>query len=46
MRDENPGEIDFGSSQGEVQVSEGSIYWESTVLGGDGVEKIVGWLGL
>ena len=46
MHEGNAGEIDFGSGQGEVQVSEGSIYWDSTVLGGDGVEKIVGWLGL
>ena len=29
MYDGNPGEIDFGSS------SEGSSYWESTVLLGD-----------
>ena len=32
MYDENPGEIDFGSSQREVRVSEGSSYRESTVL--------------
>lgn len=46
MHEGNPGEINFGSGQGEVQVSKCSIYWESTVLGGDGVEKILGWLGL
>ena len=32
MYDENPGEIDFGSSKREVRVSEGSTYRESTVL--------------
>ena len=32
MYDGNPGEIDFGSSQCEVRVSEGSSYGESTVL--------------
>ena len=32
MFDGNPGEIDFGSSQREVRVSEGSSYRESTVL--------------
>ena len=32
MYDENPGEIDFGSSYREVRVSEGSSYRESTVL--------------
>ena len=32
MYDGNPGEIDFGSSQREVRVSEGSSYRESTVL--------------
>ena len=32
MYDENPGEIDFGSSQREVRVSEGSSYRESTVV--------------
>ena len=31
MYDGNPGEIDFGSSYGEVRVSEGSSYRESTV---------------
>ena len=31
MCDGNPGEIDFGSSQREVRVSEGSSYRESTV---------------
>ena len=31
MYDGNPGEIDFGSSQREVRVSEGSSYRESTV---------------
>ena len=29
--DGNPGEIDFGSSEREVRVSEGSSYRESTV---------------
>ena len=33
MYDGNPGEIDFGSSQREVRVSEGSSYRESTVCG-------------
>ena len=32
MYDRNPGEIDFGSSQREVRVSEGSSYRESTVF--------------
>ena len=32
MQDGNPGEIDFGSSQHGVQVSEGSSYRELTVL--------------
>ena len=32
MYDGNPGEIDFGSSQREVRVSEGSSYRESTVF--------------
>ena len=32
MYDGNPGEIDFGSSQREVRVSEGSSYRESTVV--------------
>ena len=32
MYDENPGEIDFGSSQREVRVSEDSSYRESTVV--------------
>ena len=31
MYDGNPGEVDFGSSQREVRVSEGSSYRESTV---------------
>ena len=31
MYDENPGELDFGSSGGEVWVGEGSSYRESTV---------------
>ena len=31
MYDGNPGKIDFGSSQHEVRVSEGSSYRESTV---------------
>ena len=31
MYEGNPGEIDFGSSQHELRVSEGSSYWESTV---------------
>lgn len=31
MYDGNPGESDFGQSQHEVHVSEGSSYWESTV---------------
>ena len=31
MYDRNPGEIDFGLSQREVQVNEGSSYQESTV---------------
>ena len=31
MYDENPGEIDFGSSQREVRVSEGSSYREETI---------------
>ena len=31
----NPGEIDFGSSQREVRVSEGSSYRESTVFTSD-----------
>ena len=30
MYDGNPGEIDFVLSLGEVQVSEGSSYWEQT----------------
>ena len=32
MHDGNPGEIDFGSSYHEIQVSEGSSYRESTVI--------------
>ena len=32
MYDGNPGEIDFGSSEREVPVSEGSSYRESTVV--------------
>ena len=32
MYEGNPGEIDFGSSQCEVQVSEDSSYKESAVL--------------
>ena len=32
MYDGNPGEIDFGSSQREVRVTEGSSYRESTVI--------------
>ena len=32
MYDRNPGEIDFGLSQREVRVSEGSSYRESTVF--------------
>ena len=32
MYDGNPGEIDFGSSQREVRVTEGSSYRESTVF--------------
>ena len=32
MYDGNPGEFDFGSSQREVRVSEGSSYRESTVF--------------
>ena len=31
MYNGNPGEIDFGSSQPKVRVSEGSSYRESTV---------------
>ena len=31
MHEGNAGEIDFGSSQHELRVSEGSSYWESTV---------------
>ena len=32
MYDGNPGEIDFGSSERKVPVSEGSSYRESTVV--------------
>ena len=32
MYDGNPGEIDFGSSQREVRISEGLSYRESTVF--------------
>ena len=40
MYDGNPGEIEFGSSQREVRVSEGSSYRESIVFRITGVRKL------
>lgn len=48
MYEGNQGEIVFGSSQHEVQVGEGSSYWESMVLNSlevPGILKISLWPG-
>ena len=46
MYEGNPGEIDFGSSQRDVLVSEGSSHRESTVCvrGKVVIEDIQGWI--